>query len=491
MLVRLARRYARARDVKRQSDLLRWPLVGALLRWRHIRAAAQLVLLAVAIVIVLHGLFGRQLAATNLSTVLTWIHYRGLLIGALLLAGNLFCAACPMILVRDAARRFHTPSHRWPKRLGKWLALALFAAGLFAYELFDLWGLPAATASIVVGYFAAALAVDLTFTGASFCKYLCPVGQFNFVASTLSPLEVRVRDRDVCRTCRTADCIKGRRDQRAPRVVTQRGCELALFLPSKVGNLDCTFCLDCVHACPHDNAAIGFRVPGDELADDRRRSAIGRLSRRPDLAALAVLFVFAALLNAFAMTPPAHRVEHALAAWVGTAREAPVLALLFAAGLVGVPAALVAAASAATRGLAPGSGLAVSSIAVRFAFALVPFGAGVWLAHYGFHFLTGAGAILPVSQSAVIEATGLALLGEPDWRWMGVRSGAVFPFQLGAILLGALGSSAVVQRIAERDFAARSGRAAAPWILLVVVLTAAAWWMVGLPMEMRGMEAGG
>jgi ferredoxin len=465
------------------ADLLRWPLIGALLRWRHVRTAAQLVLLVVAVAIVLHGLFGRQLAATNLSTVLTWIHYRGLLIGALLLAGNLFCAACPMILVRDAARRFHRPSRRWPRRLGKWLALALFAAVLFAYELFDIWALPAATAWIVLGYFGAALVVDLTFTGASFCKYVCPVGQFNFIASTLSPLEVRVRDRDVCRTCKTVDCIKGR--------VESRGCELALFLPSKTGNLDCTFCLDCVHACPHDNAAIGFRVPGDELADDRRRSAIGRLSRRTDLAALALLFTFAALLNAFAMTSPAYAVERWLSAWLGTDREAPVLAVLFAAGLVALPLAIVAAASAATRGLVSPSGFSVGSIAVRFAYAMVPFGAGVWLAHYGFHFLTGAGAILPVSQMAAIDATGRALLGEPDWRWMGVRSGAVFPFQLGAVLLGALGSSALVHRIAERDFPSAAGRAAAPWIVVVIALTAIALWIVGLPMEMRGTELGG
>ena len=475
----------------RGPDLLRWPILGAVLRWRHVRAAAQLVLLAVALLIVLHGFFGRQVAATNLSTVLTWIHYRGVLIGAVLLAGNLFCAACPMILVRDAARRVHTPARRPPKRLAKWLALALFAAVLFGYELFDLWALPAATAWMVVGYFGAALAVDLTFTGASFCKHVCPVGQFNFIASTLSPLEVRVRDRRVCQSCRTLDCIRGRRDERAPLVVINRGCELALFLPSKRGNLDCTFCLDCVHACPHDNAAIGFRVPGDELADDRRRSTVGRLSRRTDLAALALLFTFGALLNAFAMTAPGHGVERWLSAWLGTEREAPVLGLLFATALVGVPIGIVAAAAAATCRLAPGSGLTVGAIAVRFAFALVPLGAGVWLAHYGFHFFTGAGAILPVSQTAAIDAMGRALLGEPDWRWMGLRPGAVFPFQLGAVLLGCFGSSALARRVAERDFPSRAGRAAAPWILVVVALAAIAAWVIGLPMEMRGTELGG
>lgn len=448
-------------------------------------------LLVVAVVIVLHGLFGRQLAPANLSTVLVWIHYRGLLLGALLLAGNLFCAACPMVLVRNAARRFHTPSRRWPKRLGKWGALALFAAFLFAYELFDLWSLPAATAWIVLGYFGAALTVDLLFTGAAFCKYVCPVGQFNFIASTLSPLEVTVRDRDVCRTCTSVACIKGRRDERAPLAVTQRGCELALFLPSKVGNLDCTFCLDCVHACPHDNAAIALRTPGDELADDRRRSAIGRLSRRPDLAALAVLFTFAALVNAFAMTAPVYVLEERLAGWLGTGHEAPVLGLLFVVGLIGLPLATVAGAAAMTRRVVPGSHLSIGNIAVRFSFALVPFGAGVWLAHYGFHFLTGAGAILPVAQSAAIEATGRALLGEPDWSWMGLRPGAVFPFQIGAVLLGALGAGGVAYRIAETEFQARATRAAAPWLVVVVILAAIALLILGLPMEMRGMALGG
>ena len=122
--------------------------------------------------------------------------------------------------------------------------------------------LPRATAWLVLGYFAAALAVDLLFTGATFCKYLCPIGQFSFVASTMSPLELQVQQPDTCRTCRTVDCIKGRRDEAVPVRVVRRGCELALFLPAKVGNLDCTFCLDCVQACPHDNIALATRAAG-------------------------------------------------------------------------------------------------------------------------------------------------------------------------------------------------------------------------------------
>ena len=52
----------------------------------------------------------------------------------------------------------------------KWIGIALFVAVLFVYELYDLWAFPRATAWLVVGYFAAALAIDLLFTGATFCK---------------------------------------------------------------------------------------------------------------------------------------------------------------------------------------------------------------------------------------------------------------------------------------------------------------------------------
>ena len=323
-------------------DVLQWPLVGRLLRWRHARTSLQLVLLAAAAAVVLHGLFGPDIAPGNLATVLTWVHYRGLLVIALLAAGNFFCAGCPFVLVRDWGRRLHAPARLWPKRLrGKWIAIVLFVAVLFAYELFDLWALPRGTAYLVLAYFAAALAIDTVFKGATFCKHLCPIGQFNFVASTLSPLELQIREPATCEACRTSDCIAGRRAPEPPFQVVQRGCELGLYLPAKVGNIDCTFCLDCVQACPHDNIGIVMRTPGIELADTRRRSGIGRLVNRPDIAVLSVLFVFGAMVNAFAMVAPVHHVEQWLAGTLGTTSESLVLGCLFVLGLGVAPLALL------------------------------------------------------------------------------------------------------------------------------------------------------
>jgi ferredoxin len=442
--------------------------------------------------VVLDGLLGARIDPTNLATVLTWVHYRGLLVVALLAAGNLFCTGCPFVLVRDAGRRVRPPWLSFPRWLRtKWIGIALFVAVLFCYELFDLWALPRATAYLVLAYFASALAVDLVFSGANFCKYLCPIGQFNFVASTMSPLELRVKDISTCQTCRTVDCIKGRRAPEAPAVVLQRGCELRLFLPSKVGNMDCTLCLDCVHACPHDNIALAARVPGAELADSRRRSGIGRFSRRWDIAAFAVIFTFGSLLNAFGMIAPVRGLEAWMSNAMGVASEAPILLVLFIAALVVIPTLLFGGAGTLTKLLAGDAQRSIAQIAVNHAYALVPFGFGMWLAHYGFHLLTGAFVVVPVTQRAAIDLLGWSALGEPLWRLTGLRPGSVFPIQIGLMLLGTMGSFAAAFRVAERDYPPRPGRAVVPWAVIIIGLAAAALWILSQPMDMRGLGFAG
>ncbi|HEY2910541.1 MAG TPA: hypothetical protein VGI99_09855 [Gemmataceae bacterium] len=477
-------------------DLLRWPIVGPLLRWRHVRLAAQLPLFALSAILILHGLFGPDMAPKNLATLLTWVHYRGILVLVLLAAGNFFCFACPFLVARDFARRFFHPVWNWPQRLrNKWLAVALFAGILFAYELFGLWNAPRWTALLIAGYFVAALVVDLLFKHASFCKWVCPIGQFNFLASALSPLEVRIRDAAVCANCKTKDCIRGRDARSLPdgrgsdgrialEVVQQRGCELALFQPMKSGNQDCTFCMDCVHACPHDNIGVMSRLPAAELFEEGPRSGVGRIHDRPDLAALVVVFTFGALLNAFGMVSPVYALQSWLSGVLGTEERAPVLGVMFAAILIVEPVILLGAAAWFTKKLAhPPSSLV--AIATRYAFSLVPLGFGIWLAHYAFHFFTGFLTAIPVVQYSLGE-----LGGSPLWHLTGLRPGAVYPMELGFLGLGLIGSWIVAVQLGRRDCPDAPWRAYLPWIMLHAMLFAAGIWLMGQPMEMRGTFLG-
>src|SRR5262249_59692309 len=53
-------------------------------------------------------------------------------------------------------------------------------------------------------------------------------------------------------------------------------------------------------------------------------------------------------------------------------------------------------------------------VATRYAYALVPLGFGMWLAHYCFHFLTSYDTAVPVAQRFAADL-GLTSLGEPAW----------------------------------------------------------------------------
>lgn len=468
-------------------DLLRVPVLGRFLNWKHSRTLLAMPLLIVSIAMILHGLFGPSLAPKNLATVLGWVHFRGALVLVLLCAGNFFCLACPFMLVRNAMRRFLRPRFSWPRKLrNKWIPTALFALILFTYELFSMWSSPWITAWVIVAYFAAVLVIDGLFKHATFCKYVCPIGQFNFLAATVSPTEVAVRDYEICDSCHTKDCIRGRREVQpasANFTILQRGCELALFQPAKVGNMDCTFCLDCVHACPHDNVGILSRLPASELMADPQRSGVGVFSKRKDIAALIMVFCFGALMNAFGMVSPVYVVETWLGHLLQIHERAPILGLLFAIFLIIEPAILLGAAAAATRAWG-GVRRTLLSLAVRYSYALVPLGFGMWLAHYGFHFFGGLYTIIPVTQSAVADL-GWPILGDPQWTLVGLPLSIVQPLEFGFLLLGLAGSLLLVWRYAKQDVATHSMRAFLPWMLVCILLWLASMWLITQPMDMR------
>ncbi|HEV3340472.1 MAG TPA: cytochrome c oxidase assembly protein [Pirellulales bacterium] len=462
-------------------DVLRLPLLGRFLKWRHARLCMQVPLLLLAGLIVYDGFRGPPVGAMNLAGVLPWIHWRGLVVVGLLAAGNVFCMACPFTVPRTFARRWLPQGRSWPRLLrNKWLAVLLLAGFLWAYEAFALWDSPWWTAWIVLIYFAAAFVVDGFFRGASFCKYVCPIGQFNFVQSLISPLEIKVRDSAVCVTCRTKDCIRGRDD--VP------GCELQLYQPRKSSNMDCTFCLDCIHACPHDNVGILVEPPAKELWHDSFRSGVGRFSKRPDLAALVVVLVFGAFVNAAGMVAPVLEWRDQLASVPGLGPPILITSLSFVFGLVMLPLLMFASAAVLCRWFSQVSASSLE-LATRFSYALVPLGFSMWLAHYSFHFLASFGA----AASALARFAGdhgWAIFGEPEWARACCRPVADWlpRLEILSLDLGLLLSLYAGYRIAlaQAPWASQALKLLAPWTVLIVLLFAAGVWIVLQPMQMRG-----
>ena len=543
-----------------QRDLLNLPVIGRFLRWKHARTSMQAVLLAVSALILYDGFWGPQLASKNLAGVLPWVHWRGFVVLALLIAGNLFCMACPFMLPRRLAKKLFPANRPWPKFIrSKWLAIGVLLLFFWAYEAFDLWASPWLTAWVVLTYFVAAFAIDGIFQGAAFCKYVCPIGQFHFVHSMVSPLEVKVRQPAICGTCTTKDCIKGRYSQKTETLdarhsgesrnpddmdqpfqaperrllrhsresgnpssrkqqleaaipttsqtptqaarevptpaglqLVQTGCELWLFQERKVGNMDCTFCLDCIQACPYDNVGIQLRAPTSEFRRLQEwHSGVGTLVKRTDVAALVIVLVFAAFVNAFGMVAPVYALEQWLAALLGVRSEPLVLGVVFLVGLIALPFALVTFAAWSSRALVGGTE-PLGSTVTRYSFALVPIGFGMWLAHYGFHLFVGALTAVPVMQSFLADF-GLPILGDPRWELAAVVPDSwLVPLELLLLELGMLVSLTIGYRIAkeQQGGVSKAIRALLPWAVLIVALFFTGAWLMTQPMEMRGTILG-
>ena len=456
-------------------DLLRTPVLGRLLKWRWGRLVFQLLLLAVAALVLYDGFTGPQLAPANSATVLAWIHYRGLVILGLLLVGNLFCSACPFTLPRTLARRFSLAGRRWPRRLrNKWVSLAGLLIFFWIYESLDLWASPWLTAWLVVAYFVGSFLLEALFAESPFCKYVCPLGAFNFVQSTMSPLQITARSPALCLDCQGKECVRG--SARVP------GCGTELYVPMIQSNMDCTLCLDCARACPYDNVALQLRPP-------LREATSTRWPVRWDLSMLVFALTFMALANAFGMVPPIYAVQDWMAGSLGL--TSPALQLLLIQGtltLVLPGLLLLGAAWASNRAAGGSSGATRQAMAARYAPTFIPLGLGFWVAHYGFHLAIGGLTIIPVLQ-ALLQDHGLALFGgRPAWG-MGALLPAevIFPLQVVAVMLGFCAALYSQARQALRHAPPRPAlRQLLPWALLAFLLTLAALQLFNLPMEMRG-----
>jgi len=375
----------------------------------RVRRGFQALALAMAGWVIADGLFGSRDAASNVAGGVAWNGVRALVLVGLLAAGNVFCFACPFMLPRELARRLGGVRRAWPRALrGKWLAVVLLLLFFWAYEAWDLWNRPAATAVLVLGYFVVCAAVDSMFHGASFCKYVCPIGQFTMVSSLASPAEVTLRSPEVCASCRTHECLRGGEQG--------RGCELGLWIPKKTGNLDCTFCLDCVRACPHDNVTVAFRSPVRSLVLDDVRSGIGRLSTRWDLAVLALVLTLSGVAGAALMTGSVSEWTAAGTNGIGSGQREWRVAIF----QVGVAGAFPVAALAIALWLGrwwSGGVVSFHTLACRLSVATVPVGVALWTAHLVGHLvMSGAGESpgrwLPeiVRRMVAGDGTGEALL---------------------------------------------------------------------------------
>ena len=358
---------------------------------------------------------------------------------------------------------------KWPRFMANiWPATLLFV-GLTWIELgFGVTMKPRATAWLGLGMLGLCFVSLFLFDRKSFCRYGCLVGRISGLYALFSPIEIRSKDRDRCRSCSTHSCFKGNdAGEACPTFQSLRVMDQSTY---------CILCAECLKTCEQGNVALRLRPWGEDLVTGFRP--------RSDEAYLALIMLSLTGFHGLTMTGAWGEVIAAIESALGVG---PTLAFsLGMAGLMVAPPLLYAALVALSRWMARGASIGYRDYFIRYAYALLPIALFYHIAHNSEH-------LLMEGQKVV------ALLSDPfgfEWDLFGTASWRLAPLvslptlwliQVFFVMLGHVYSLWVARRVAGGLFpdSRVAFRSQAPMLAAMILFSVMSLWLLKQPMEMR------
>ncbi len=476
-------------------ELTRWAWLRRAIKSRWFQPAVQIPVVIGFVAVIVIGLIGSQEPGRNLAPVLTWNIWWIGLIFLVLFAGNVWCYMCPWTAIPDwimrgsltKVRAIKSLSKKYPRfRLWMWPAIVLFAFVTWLEIIFDAANRPWLTS--LFGIFMVVLAWGLlvVYERKAMCRYVCFVGRVSGQYSLMGMLELRRRDPEVCRTCRTKDCFHGN-DRGYP-------CPTHEFMGAMNENQYCTLCTECVKSCPHDNIALNARSSGADILFPHR----GKI----DEAYMAILVFIVSAFHGAAMIPLWMEWEDSLRGSVIDLQQA-----VFGADLLGfagshggtmtftlmmlgciiIPGLTYLGLCALMWALSGRRDVGIRHIFIRFSYTLLPIALFYHLAHNAVHVFWEWSKIRrlvsdPLGWGHDIFGTArapLTALWSPESIWY---------LQVGLVIVGHIYGIYVAQREAFRVY--RGDRRASLRVHLVMMFGMAlmsllSLWLLAQPMFMR------
>ncbi len=225
-------------------------------------------------VIMLAAFFGTPVGNANFAIIYVWIvWWAALKFFFIPIGGRSWCMMCPLPLPGEwldhrsfvkkgrekplSVARKGWPkslSNVWPMNIG-FLSVALFSAIILTR--------PLATGIVLALFIAAAMVTSVLYGRRVFCRYICPVSGFTGMYSMVAPVEIRVRDPEVCKKHTDKTCISGNENG--------YGCPWMCYPGNLERNAFCGMCTECFKTCTQNNIAMNLRPFGKDLFVNKGR----------------------------------------------------------------------------------------------------------------------------------------------------------------------------------------------------------------------------
>ncbi len=414
-------------------ELTRLPIIKSAIKSRWPQLAVFIVMLIGYVFAILAGLIGTPVGSHNFSIVFVWIAWWAILIlVAVPFFGRGWCAVCPIPLPGEWLQRGAVLSPpdkkpkwlnlRWPKVLRNiWLQnISFLLLALFSSVLLTT---PNITGIVLAAMLFAAIGLSTVFERRAFCRYLCPVGGFIGLYSQTAPIELRIKNKQVCVTCEGKPCYNGS--------ANGYGCPWDVFPGGLTKNTYCGLCMECIRTCPHDNIAINMRPFSADLA---------KPSARMDEAFKAFIMLGSAMIYAGVLLGPWGALKDA-AYNVGTSAW-----FIYAAVFLGIIFVIMPSLFALC--ISPSENFNIFK--KRFATlstSLIPLGLMFWVAFSLSFVLTNATYILASFSDPL--GLGWNLFGTAKAAWQPMLTSILAPGQTLALVGGLVWSARTAQKAAN------------------------------------------
>ena len=414
-------------------ELTAHPLIKSTLKNRWPQIAVFILMLAGYLFAILAGLIGTPVGSHNFSIVFVWIAWWAILIlVAVPFFGRGWCAVCPIPLPGEWLQRGAVLApleskpkwlnRRWPKLFrNMWLQnLSFLLLALFSSVLLTT---PNVTGIVLAAMLFAAVGLSTTFERRAFCRYLCPVGGFIGIYSQTAPLELRIKDKQICVACEGKPCYNGS--------TNGYGCPWDVFPGGLTKNTYCGLCMECIRTCPQDNIAVNLRPFSADLA---------KPSTRMDEAFKAFIMLGSAMIYAGVLLGPWGTLKDA-AYNVGTSAWFLYAAVFLAIIFILMPSLFALCVTRFEN---------LNIFKKRFSAlctALIPLGLMFWVAFSLSFVLTNASYILASLSDPL--GFGWNLFGTADTAWQPMLTSILAPGQTLALVGGLIWSARTAQRAAN------------------------------------------
>ncbi len=467
----------------KSRNLLNSSAIKRLMRWRGFQFSIQAPNVLIYLLVIFTGLFGVQVSTGNFATVITWIIWWAAIVFTFVFVGRLWCLMCPFSAMAEwlqratlwtVKRETFGLGWKWPKRLRNlYVPTILFLVLTWVDHQFGLVGSPLYTAYFVLVILAGAVVIGLLFERRTFCQYVCPIGGLIGIYSMFASAELRVANRQVCKEHKTKNCLLGNGS-------AGYGCPVRVYPGDMDSNFSCTLCTECVKTCPKDNIAINVRPFARDLVNLNEK----RLGF--DMALLAVVLLGLPTFQTIVMIEPWEGWMASLQQMLGLPQVAT-FTLTFLVGTLLIPVGLFTGMAALTKLFARGSDLTLRRVFINFAFAFIPVGLMMHLAHNVKHLFGEGQTIIPVLSDPF--GWGWDLFGTAGLTLTSMFTNAQLTgVQFALLIIGQGFATYVAYRIAHRLFGDRMGsilRGLIPVLILSVSWSVINLWVLSMPLMER------